>query len=201
MTDDHVPETEERTLDISAMKAIAHPLRVAIYDTLSQYGPQTASGLGAHLGESSGATSYHLRQLAKHGLIREVAGRGTARERWWERPPGGVTMGGTDVLSTPSGREASGFVLREMIGRRTREVQRFFVDDFEHESPEWQEAATFSSANLRLSPEQLDALNAEVYGLLQTWVDRHRDQRGTNVRPVTIQYNSLPLPESLEGES
>ncbi|PSL39704.1 ArsR family transcriptional regulator [Labedella gwakjiensis] len=201
MTDDDGPVAEERTLDISAMKAIAHPLRVAIYDTLSQYGAQTASGLGAHLGESSGATSYHLRQLAKHGLIREVPGKGTARERWWERPPGGVTMGGADVLSTPSGREASGFVLREMINRRTREIQRFFVDDFQRESVAWQEAATFSSANLRLTADQLDALNSEVYALLQTWVDRHRDQEGDGVRPVTVQYNSLPLPESLEGES
>lgn len=185
---------EDRTLDISAMKAIAHPLRIAIYDVLSQYGPQTASGLGAQLGESSGATSYHLRQLAKQGLIREIEGRGTTRERWWERPPGGVSMGSPDVLATPSGREASGLVLREMIARRTRQLQRFFFDDYEDERAEWQEMGTFSTINLRLTAEQLGELNTEFSALMQTWVERYRDQEGASVRPVSVQYNAFPLP-------
>ncbi|MGP4854899.1 winged helix-turn-helix domain-containing protein, partial [Klebsiella pneumoniae] len=73
---------EQRVLDGGALRALAHPLRVEIYDLISQYGPQTASTLAAMTGESSGATSYHLRALAKHDLIREVEGQGTARERW-----------------------------------------------------------------------------------------------------------------------
>ena len=56
---------EDRVLDSGALRALAHPLRVKIYDILSQYGPQTASSLAERLGESSGATSYHLRALAK----------------------------------------------------------------------------------------------------------------------------------------
>src|SRR3546814_3464440 len=71
-----------RVLDAGALRALAHPLRVQIFDILSQYGPQTASTLAAMTGESSGATSYHLRALARQDLIREVDGRGTARERW-----------------------------------------------------------------------------------------------------------------------
>src|SRR5690625_2587653 len=74
----HVPAT-------SALRALAHPLRVEIYDLLSQYGPQTSSSLAEKTGESSGSTSYHLRALAKHGLIRDIFGKGTGRERWWER--------------------------------------------------------------------------------------------------------------------
>ncbi len=78
--------SQDRVLDSSALRALAHPLRVKIYDILSQYGPQTASSLAERLGESSGSTSYHLRALAKHDLIREAPDRGTGRERWWERP-------------------------------------------------------------------------------------------------------------------
>ena len=62
----------DRVLDTGALRALAHPLRVRIYDILSQYGPQTASSLAAKLGESTGSTSYHLRALAKQDLIREV---------------------------------------------------------------------------------------------------------------------------------
>ena len=78
----------DRTIDVNALKALSHPLRMQLLNALSQFGPQTASALASRLGESSGSTSYHLRQLAKHELVREVEGRGSARERWWERPPG-----------------------------------------------------------------------------------------------------------------
>ena len=78
---DAMARTEERhrgdrVLDAGALRALAHPLRVKIYDILSQYGPQTASSLAERLGESSGSTSYHLRALAKHDLIRECDARG-----------------------------------------------------------------------------------------------------------------------------
>jgi DNA-binding transcriptional ArsR family regulator len=66
---------------VESLKALARPLPVQILDVLSTYGAQTASGLAERLGESSGATSYHLRQLERHAFVREVEGRGTARER------------------------------------------------------------------------------------------------------------------------
>src|SRR6478609_11448403 len=84
------PLSAERhpALGPAQLKALAHPLRVQILDLLSTHGALTASRLADLVGESSGSTSYHLRQLARHGFVREVRDRGTARERWWERPPG-----------------------------------------------------------------------------------------------------------------
>ncbi len=69
-------ETQVRTLDASALKALAHPLRVKIFDLLAARGPQTASSLAALVGETSGSTSYHLRALAAHDLIRGGRGAG-----------------------------------------------------------------------------------------------------------------------------
>src|SRR5688572_10834361 len=80
----HGAPVHDGELDLESLKGLAHPLRVKILDLLSTYGPATATGLAERLGESSGATSYHLRQLARHGFVREVEGRGTGRERWWE---------------------------------------------------------------------------------------------------------------------
>jgi DNA-binding transcriptional ArsR family regulator len=73
------PERPERIVDAASLKALAHPLRVDMFDRLAMLGPATASQLAEALGESSGATSYHLRQLARHGFIEEDTDRGTAK--------------------------------------------------------------------------------------------------------------------------
>ena len=70
-----------RQLDTRALIALAHPLRVQLRNELRIAGPATASQLARRFGESSGATSYHLRMLARHGFIEPEDGRGTARER------------------------------------------------------------------------------------------------------------------------
>ena len=76
---------ETRTLDASALKALAHPLRVRILDLLAERGPQTASSLAALIGESSGVTSYHLRALA----ARPAPSPGLwPPERCWRGRPG-----------------------------------------------------------------------------------------------------------------
>ena len=81
MTDEQQPRPTRRgrDLDMESLKALSHPLRVQLLDALSVYGPATASGLAERLGESSGATSYHLRQLERHGFVRELQARGTGR--------------------------------------------------------------------------------------------------------------------------
>ncbi|NKX49622.1 helix-turn-helix transcriptional regulator [Arthrobacter deserti] len=100
-------------LDVAALKALAHPLRIRLLEMLSRYGAQTASSLAGRLGESSGSTSYHLRQLARHQLVREVEGRGTARERWWERPPGPLVVATPELATSPATRTAARLVARE----------------------------------------------------------------------------------------
>lgn len=67
----------------SALKALAHPLRLRLLGLLRIEGPATASGLAARLGINSGATSYHLRQLALHGFIEDDESHVSQRDRWW----------------------------------------------------------------------------------------------------------------------
>src|SRR3546814_10684300 len=126
-----------RVLDAGALRALAHPLRVQIFDILSQYGPQTASTLAAMTGESSGATSYHLRALARQDLIREVDGRGTARERWWERPVGGVEFSNPDAARTPAGRAAMTVVMTESLNRRHQQLMHWVATALQSEHEEW----------------------------------------------------------------
>ncbi|MBW8766480.1 MAG: helix-turn-helix transcriptional regulator, partial [Geodermatophilales bacterium] len=56
---------------------------MSLLAALRMDGPSTATHLAERLGESSGSTSYHLRQLAAFGFVEEVPGEGDGRERWW----------------------------------------------------------------------------------------------------------------------
>jgi DNA-binding MarR family transcriptional regulator len=75
-----------RPMDAAQLRALAHPLRLQLLEVLRVEGPATASQLARKLGESSGATSYHLRALHRAGMIEEAKQR-NARERWWQRLP------------------------------------------------------------------------------------------------------------------
>ena len=75
-----------RPMDAAQLRALAHPLRLQLLHVLHAEGPATASQLGRRLGESSGATSYHLRALHRAGMVEEAEQR-NARERWWQRTP------------------------------------------------------------------------------------------------------------------
>jgi hypothetical protein len=185
---------EDRVLDTGALRALAHPLRVRIYDILSQYGPQTASSLAERLGESSGSTSYHLRALAKHDLIREAEDRGTARERWWERPVGGVSFANPDAMTTPAGRAATQVVMNEFLRNRNDQLLDFVNRGISGEDEIWQEGTLISTATARLTPEQSKDLALKIMALIDETVDNYRNQSGENVRPVTIRADLFPLP-------
>jgi DNA-binding transcriptional ArsR family regulator len=73
-------------MSAAELRALGHPLRMQLLQLLHTDGPSTASGLARKLGESSGATSYHLRALHRAGMIEEAEQR-NSRERWWRRVP------------------------------------------------------------------------------------------------------------------
>ncbi len=188
---------DDRVLDTGALRALAHPLRIRIYDMLSQYGPQTASLLAERLGESSGSTSYHLRALAKRDLIREVAGRGTARERWWERPVGGITFANPEAMKTPAGRAATQIVMSEFLRQRQQQLEQFVETELTDDDV-WHDASMISTASARLTPAQTEELTRKIMAIIDETVDAHRNQTGGDVRPVTIRADVFPLPDLKE---
>lgn len=191
------PEPADRTLDLESLKALAHPLRVEIFDLLSVHGPATASSLAERLGESSGSTSYHLRQLARHGFVREVEGRGTARERWWERVPGGVQLNVPDVANSATAQAVTRAVLRQWEQRRSSLLDDFVQHGFQA-APEWIEPSVLSTANLRLTKQQL----AEVTASWEAWTAATlaplRNQNLPGSRPVQIHFNAFPVLDGVE---
>src|SRR6187549_3633771 len=70
--------------DPAAMRALAHPVRLAILDRLRRDGPSTATELAPHVGATPSVTSWHLRHLAGFGLVRDGEPAGDRRQRRWE---------------------------------------------------------------------------------------------------------------------
>ena len=184
----------DHVLTSESLKSLAHPLRVRIYDELSSYGPMTASGLAERLGESSGATSYHLRQLERAGLVREDESRGKGRERWWERRPGSIAI--PDARELPPGsseRLAVRFLEEEWYRTREQNVREFMAEGDSVFGPEWLDVATSDTINLRLTPDQLHALVTDIDLVLAKYIEAYKKTPTPGSRPVQIHVNAFPL--------
>lgn len=179
----------------AALRALAHPLRIRILDLLPIRGPLTASKLGEIVGESSGSTSYHLRQLAKHGLVREVEGKGTARERWWERTPGGFSISSAGKDS-PAGRQTAEAVNTEFLRLRNERVMAFVrtgqeIDDETLEA--WLGTATFVTVNKWATREQAAKIIEAWERFAAEHLDPLRRQEGTpGAVPFEIHFDVFP---------
>jgi DNA-binding transcriptional ArsR family regulator len=184
---------DDRDLDLVTLKALAHPLRVQIFDTLSIYGCFTASGLAERLGESSGATSYHLRQLEKHGLVREVEGKGTSRERWWERTPGAVNIGSEDATATPAGRSAATTIFRQMRYNEDQLLTDFVDRATDELGKEWRDGAAVATLNTRLTANQLHEFSIAVMALTEKYITPFKNQNVPGARPVHVVFNAFPV--------
>jgi DNA-binding transcriptional ArsR family regulator len=188
---------EPRELDLEALKGLTHPLRVQLFNALAIYGPDTSCGLAERLGESSGSTSYHLRQLERHGFVREVEGAGTARERWWERVPGGVMVSPGAVSESPAGRAAVSSVLRQFERDRSQLLGDFVARGSDILDDEWVDASAVVTANLRLTPEQLAVVQQSWQQWANEVLEPFRGQNQPGARPVQIHFNAFPV---LDGE-
>ena len=184
----------DRTLDLESLTALAHPLRLRLFDELSTFGAATASGLAEKLSESSGATSYHLRQLEKHGFVREIEGRGSARERWWERIPGSITVNHRETVADPVGRAATELVALHFQEHSEGLLNEFLRTGYDEFAPEWADVSSVTTMNVRLTQPQLAELLQLFESTIQPWVDRHRGTDEPGSRPVQIHFNAFPVP-------
>lgn len=190
---------EDRKLDAGALRALAHPLRVQLFDILSQYGPQTASSLAERTGESSGATSYHLRALAKQDLIREIPDRGSARERWWERADRSVSFDSPEALASPAIRSATQLIMNEFLGRRHQQLMRHVSEGIASPDKE-DDAAMISTANIHLTREDAMALIERLSAVVDEAVAGARGREEEPDRlPFTIRVDVFQLPEDGDG--
>lgn len=165
--------TEPRVLDLPSMKALSHPLRTQLFNELAAHGPATATSLAERVNESTGSTSYHLRQLEKHGFIEEIVDRGNGRERWWRRVPVPVHTGGPDSPQSPAGIAAARLLASGSNEFSEQMIRDFIARDQETIPQRWRDASDLSVSILRLTPDELVELMDGIHALVETFRQRH----------------------------
>ncbi|SDC59797.1 Helix-turn-helix domain-containing protein [Geodermatophilus telluris] len=178
--------------DPRVLRALAHPLRAALLGLLRAGGPSTASRLGQQLGESSGSTSYHLRQLAGFGLVEEVPGEGTGRERWWRARHRSTRWSTEELVAQPGGRE----VVEEMTHQALaiqRRVLAAHAEQREGLDEAWRDATSLNDWALHLSPVAAGELVEELNAVVARW-RAEREEPGQPLVQVLVDLFRLPGP-------
>ncbi|MEU9337395.1 helix-turn-helix domain-containing protein [Streptomyces sp. NPDC048290] len=184
---------EVRVLDARSLRGLAHPLRMQLLDMLRISGPATASQLADRLNESSGATSYHLRQLASYGFVEDDPERGKGRERWWKAAVKGLHFDDALLADTsPAVRGAAELYLHEIATTHAREVTTW-LGNREHWSREWATSTDLSSMTLRLTPELAHELIEKMHGLVDGYRDRAGVEDDPDVQTVRVHTHAFPL--------
>lgn len=176
--------------DPEALRALAHPLRGKLLAALRLDGPATASMLARRYGESSGATSYHLRMLARYGFAEDDPGHESGRERWWRAAHELTEWSPAAFLGAERGEaEAARQFMRRVLGDYARWQARW-IDELEDWSPEWQEAFELSDLAMRLTPTQLEALTEELLATILRYRDAGPD--GDDAERVVVLLQAFP---------
>lgn len=178
------------TPEPEALRALAHPVRLRILGILRHDGPATASGLATRLGLNSGATSYHLRQLAQHGFIVDDAERGTGRDRWWKAAHQ-ATSTDPATLDKPEDRDSFDAFLQAVAVVYTERLQRA-VEERPLLPRAWQDASTLSDLSLQLTPDRARALIDAIVELITGWDEDPEDAE--NVADYVISLQAFVRP-------
>jgi DNA-binding transcriptional ArsR family regulator len=187
------PERDHDVLeitDVTTMRVFTHPLRSRIIWALREHGPATATSLGQVLGESSGLMSYHLRQLAQHGLVVDDPERGSGRERWWKLAAAHF------VFPEPADRTPEYDAELARVRDRIMDVDAAAVADFiANESSytqEWQDASLFLTAVIHVTAEELTKLQMEFAAVLEPWYRLDVRERPPDALPVRCAVRAVP---------
>ena len=167
---------ETITPEPAALRALSHPVRLRILGMLRLDGPATATSLAARLDLNSGATSYHLRQLATHGFVVDAPERGNGRDRWWQAAHRS-TQTTPETEATPEGRDAADAFSQAVAVVHTEQLQRA-VEERPLLPDAWRRATTLSDWQLRLTPRRAEELRGALVAVVDGWQDDPGDRDG-----------------------
>ncbi|MFI6404219.1 ArsR/SmtB family transcription factor [Streptomyces sp. NPDC050548] len=186
-------ERKQRRLDARSLRGLAHPLRMQLLDALRRHGPATASQLAERLGESSGATSYHLRQLAEHGFVEDAPERGKGRERWWQAVDESIRYDSADFEDASSEvRGLAEVFIQEAAARHGRELAAWLGTRGQWPQA-WSHSSDMSDMTLRLTPELATELIGRMHALIDDYRGRAPDQNAPESEQVRVHTHLFPI--------
>lgn len=160
------PPPRRRLSDSRQLRALAHPLRLAVLQYLMAVGPRTASECAAEVGSTASNVSWHLRHLAEYGLV-EPAEATDQRERPWRAAQVGLDFGAISVDPVVMAEQDA--LIAGGLAEEARLTQRF-LDHRETLDPRWLTAARLDSLVLRATPEEMGELAEQIVSILRPFL-------------------------------
>ncbi|MGW8802386.1 ArsR/SmtB family transcription factor [Streptomyces sp. NPDC055775] len=158
--------------ELAALKALAQPRRRQILERLTLHGPATSAILARALALNTGATSYHLRELARYGFVEDAAAeeRGGRRARWWRALPG-------DRRFPPRPRQSPEVrLVMDELNRHAYAADLALFERLQRDSGEsggelgeWAHAFPYSRGSIRLTLPELRAFFEEFIALMNRY--------------------------------
>ncbi|AXO34707.1 hypothetical protein MicB006_2425 [Micromonospora sp. B006] len=176
------------------MRALAHPTRLRLLGELRLRGPQTVGMLSERTGEAVGSVSYHVGKLAEHGFVAEAPDLARdRRERWWRAAHATTDWDPLELLDDPE-RRLAGNLLRQAAMQRYVDRYQAYLDSEASLDPAWVRGTTSSDIVLRLTPEELVELRAELSALGRRWQERGAPGRA-GAEMVTLIWQAYRGPQ------
>jgi len=184
--------TERRELsDPRTMRALTHPVRLALLQALELEGPLTATQAGELIGEPPNTCSFHFRQLAKYGFVEE-AGPAPGRSRPWRLAS--FRMHYTDLHEDPETAVAARGLDRMLREQYFQRLTAFYETRSGYPLA-WQQVTGGSQALLHVTPGELRAIDEQVMALLTSYLDRAVDpaKRPADSLPIEVLLFAYPV--------
>ncbi|HEX9553092.1 MAG TPA: winged helix-turn-helix domain-containing protein [Streptosporangiaceae bacterium] len=185
------PENPLEITDPRALRALAHPARIAIMQHLALEGPATATECAGIAGMSPSACSYHLRALAKYGFVEEVPSAGLdRRHRPWRARVIAMSVG--QDPDRPEAARAAGRLLVESLLARAEEMRADYLDREAEYPGDWQRAAGTSQDVLHVTPAELTEIRERIGKILAGYRRLRVQDQPAGARRVHAIVDFLP---------
>ena len=182
--------------DARTLRALTHPVRIALLEALSLGGAMTATQLGEQIGESPTTCSFHLRQLAKYGFVEE-AGGGKGRARPWKMTSIGMNISGGH--GDPETEIAAAALGRLVTDRQIARYQAWTRSSASYPW-EWRKAAGSNEWVLFLTPSELQQLNDELAEvIIPRFRERFTDPSKRPPGALPVEYLLFSYPVAVPG--
>jgi len=182
--------------DPKAIRALAHPVRWALLETLGHAGTLTATQASEILGESPANCAFHLRTLAKYGFVEE-AGGGRGRERPWRQTYDGMSW--RTRQEEPRVSHAAEALDQVWMDRLMTRAQRSLTS-LRSWPDAFGEGLGASASRVYVTAEEAEELHAEMTKTFERLVGTHHrfaDRRDPELRPpgaVPVEFVLLGYP-------
>jgi DNA-binding transcriptional ArsR family regulator len=176
--------------DPSAIKALAHPARLVVIEALYSGQVLTATQCAALAGVSPSSMSYHLRTLAKYGIVVRAQTPGDARERPWQAAAPSlrvsVERGGRGGLA------ATSLLIQEALRADQEALARLTELAVETPDDEWVTSSNYARHRLMVTPAEAKDLIRRIDALLEKYHARTRKRAPAAAQPVTATVMVVP---------